>query len=94
MDEMQRDFYTKSEVNDKFGGMVLLKISNADFDELETKDPDTIYYVYDESGKVTQYVGDSELSSGGAVTGIPVVSMSGIVLPISGTIYGTAEEVN
>lgn len=94
MDEMQRDFYTKPEVNSKFGGMVLLKISKADFDELETKDPDTIYYVYDESGKVTQYVGDSELSSGGAVTGIPVVSMSGIVLPISGTIYGTAEEVN
>lgn len=94
MDEMQRDFYTKSEVNNKFGGMVLLKISKADFDELETKDPDTIYYVYDESGKVTQYVGDSELSSGAAVTGIPVVSMSGIVLPISGTIYGTAEEVN
>lgn len=94
MDEMQRDFYTKSEVNDKFGGMVLLKISKADFDELETKDPDTIYYVYDESGKVTQYVGDSELSSGGVVTGIPVVGMSGIVLPISGTIYGTAEEVN
>lgn len=94
MDEMQRDFYTKPEVNSKFGGMVLLKISKADFDELETKDPDTIYYVYDESGKVTQYVGDSELSSGGVVTGIPIVNMSGIVMPISGTIYGTAEEVN
>lgn len=94
MNEMQRDFYTKSETDSKFGGMVLLKISKADFDELETKDPNTIYYVYDESGKVTQYVGDSELSSGGTVTGAPIVQMSGMVMPISGVIYGTAEEVN
>lgn len=27
------------------------------------------------------------------ITGSPVVRMSGIILPISGTIYGTAEEV-
>lgn len=69
MGNMQRDFYTKPEVNDKFGGMVLLKISKADFDELTVKDPDTIYYVYDDSGKVTQYVGDSELSSGSIISG-------------------------
>ena len=95
MDEMQRDFYTKTEVNNKFGGMVLLKISKADFDELETKDPDTIYYVYDDSGKVTQYVGDSELSRGGAViTGVPVVQMGGTVLPISSTISGIMGRVD
>lgn len=30
----------------------------------------------------------------GAITGTPTVQMSGAVLPISSTIYGTAEEVN
>jgi hypothetical protein len=29
----------------------------------------------------------------GAITGTPTVQMSGAVLPISSTIYGTAEEV-
>ena len=64
MDEMLRDFYTKPEVDDKFGGMILEKISKADFDALTEKDPNTIYYVYEDSGKVTQYIGDAELSSG------------------------------
>lgn len=93
MDEMQRDFYTKPEVNDKFGGMVLQKITKADFDELETKDPDTIYYVFDDSGKVTQYVGDAELSNGEVVTGATIVRMRGTILPIDSSIYGTTQEV-
>lgn len=31
--------------------------------------------------------------SGAVITGVPVVQMGGTVLPISSTIYGTAEEV-
>ncbi len=31
--------------------------------------------------------------SGGVITGVPVVQMSGVVVPISGVIAGTAEEV-
>lgn len=88
MDEMQRDFYTKSEVNNKFGGMVLLKISKADFDELETKDPNTIYYVFDDSGNVTQYVGDAELSGGGGLTGAPILIVNRALFgnnPLCGT---------
>ncbi len=64
MGEMQLDFYTKSEVDDKFGGMVIEKISQADFDALTVKDPSKIYYVYDDNGKVTQYVGDAKLGGG------------------------------
>lgn len=69
MDEMQLDFYTKTEVDEKFGGMVIEKISKADFDALTTKDPNTIYFVYDDSGQIVQYVGDAELGSGKAVYG-------------------------
>ena len=67
MNEMQRDFYLKSEVDDKFGGMIIEKISKADFDDLTEKDPNTIYYVYDDAGNVTQYVGDAALSGGGGL---------------------------
>lgn len=93
MDEMQRDFYTKSEVDNKFGGMVLEKISKADFDELTEKDPNTIYYVYDDQGNVSQYIGDAELSSGaGFVYGevIPVVDGATATSAVIGT--ATEEE--
>lgn len=61
---MDFDFYTKQEINAMLGGLSFEKISKADFDEISTKDPNTIYYVYDTSNKITQYVGDTKLSSG------------------------------
>lgn len=77
MDEMLRDFYTKTEVDEKFGGMVLEKISKLDFDALTEKDPNTIYFVYEESGKVTQYIGDAELSGGQGAAPISAIFLSG-----------------
>lgn len=46
------------------GGLKLVKISAADFDNLSTKDVNTIYYVYDTDGKIIQYMGDAKLSIG------------------------------
>ncbi|MCQ2059775.1 MAG: pyocin knob domain-containing protein [Bacteroidaceae bacterium] len=59
------------------GGLSLLKLSKAQFDALETKDPDTIYYVTDEN-KIIQYMGETKLQSG-SVTGnvIPVLTVMG-----------------
>lgn len=88
MDEMQLDFYTKTEVDEKFGGMVIEKISKTDFDALTTKDPDTIYFVYDENGNIVQYIGDAALS-GGVSADMATINISGA----TGT-AGHAEEVN
>lgn len=61
---MNRDFYTKHEMNKTLNGLSFEKISQLEFSELLTKNPNTIYYVYDDKGKITQYMGDAELSSG------------------------------
>ena len=45
------------------GGLSMLKITKEDFEALETKDPNTIYYVTDE-GTITQYMGETKLQSG------------------------------
>ncbi len=78
-----------------FNGIVL--ISQADYNAMPSHDADTRYTVRDENGNVQEYLGDTPIGgggSGGVITGVPVVQMSGAVLPISSTIYGTAEEVN
>ena len=61
---MNRDFYTKHEINETLNGLSFEKISQLEFDNLQTKNPNTIYYVYDDKGNVTQYIGGAELSSG------------------------------
>lgn len=64
MEEKYMDFYTKAEINAMLGGLSFEKISKTDFDEITTKDPNKVYYVYDENNKITQYMGDTKLSSG------------------------------
>lgn len=71
------------------------KLTRAQYDALTIKDANTKYIVTD-SGSVCEYLGDTPIGgggSGGVITGVPVVQMSGVVVPISSTIYGTAEEV-
>jgi len=71
------------------------KITKAAFDALTTKNSSTIYLVTD-SGTVQEYLGDTPIGgsgSGAVITGVPVLKANGAVLPISETIYGTAEEV-
>lgn len=73
----------------------LLKLTKSQYDAMGTHEANTKYIVVDGS-TVTEYLGDTPIGgggSGGVITGVPVVQMSGAVLPISGTIYGTAEEV-
>lgn len=65
-------------ISERLGGLSFAKISKADYESLETKDPDTVYYVYDENGKITQYVGEAKMSSGGvANSGIATVNYFG-----------------
>lgn len=77
---MDFDFYTKEEINAMLNGLTFIKISQADFDAIITKDTNTIYYVYDENGNITQYLGGAALSSGsaGGVAALSVVGEIGI----------------
>lgn len=69
MAEKFMDFYTKAEINAMLGGLSFCKISKDDYDALTTKDENTIYYVYDETGKIVQYFGTVEMTNG---SGAPV----------------------
>lgn len=56
-------------LENRMGGMTLRKMTQAAYDALPTKDNSTIYYVYDGNGKITQYMGDVELSNGKSTIG-------------------------
>ena len=50
-------------IEDALGGLRFRKLSQEEFDALTEKDGSTVYYVIS-GGKVTQYLGDAELSGG------------------------------
>ncbi|MCR4638295.1 hypothetical protein [Ruminococcus sp.] len=56
----------KADLSDVFSeqrlnGLSFEQISKEDFDSLSEKDADKVYFVYDEKGKVKQYIGEAEL---------------------------------
>ena len=84
---MDFDFYTKEEINAMLGGLSFERIAKADFEALTTKDPNKVYFVYDESsGKVKQYLGDAELSSASITAGTIIPSLKNNMAMIAGTI--------
>ena len=72
-------------LENRMGGMTLRKMTQAAYDALTTKDSSTIYYVYDGNGKITQYMGDVELSNGKSTIGTPTAIVNGIATGVSGT---------
>lgn len=72
---MDLDFYTKTEVDTMLNGLKFEKISQEDFDALTEKDMNTIYYVYDEKGKITQYIGNAKISGGGLSSAIATAAV-------------------
>lgn len=77
---MNIDFYTKAEIDANLGGLSFAKISKAEYDAIAVKDPNTIYYVYDENGNITQYVGTAQMSSGGAANAYVLSNSAGAAL--------------
>lgn len=59
---MNLDFYTKSQIDEKLGGLKFTKLTKAEYDAI-TPDADTVYFVIDGT-KVTQYFGDAKLTGG------------------------------
>ena len=56
-------------LENRMGGITLRQMTQEAYDALTTKDNSTIYYVYDGNGKITQYMGDVELSNGKSTVG-------------------------
>lgn len=79
------EYYNKTEIDTRLGGLSFERITKEDFDNLETKDPNTIYFVFD-NRKIKQYLGDAELSSAGITAGTIIPNMKNNMAMIAGII--------
>lgn len=67
------------------------RLSEAEYEALETKSNNTVYYVVSTDGTVKQYLGDAELTSG--KTSQPIGQLVGILSGVTSSVIGQAEEV-
>lgn len=66
-------YYTKPETDDMLNGMSIQKISKSDFDALLVKNPNRVYFVYDNQGEYDIYIGDSKIDGeGGGSDYLPI----------------------
>ena len=72
-------------LENRMGGITLRQMTQEAYDALTTKDNSTIYYVYDGNGKITQYMGDVELSNGKSTVGTFTALTEGTTTSNTGT---------
>ena len=72
------------------GGLSFMKISEEDYKALDPKDPDTVYYVYDDKGRYKQYIGGQGIEMLAITAGGIIPKMS--TNPGFSMIQGTIEE--
>ena len=66
-------YYTKPETDDMLNGMSIQKISKSDFDALLVKNPNRVYFVYDNQGEYDIYIGNSKIDGeGGGSDYLPI----------------------
>lgn len=87
---IEDNYISATTFNSHINNLTFKKLSQTEFDAISIKDPNTIYYVYDDSGNITQYMGDAELTSGsGTIAG----QMLGVIKgSMSATIAGNIEQ--
>ena len=90
---LQRDLTTMNqnygrwiaELSSRLGDMSLSLLTAAEYEALAVKNPSTLYTVVDEdSGKVTQYLGETELKSGSTTIGIGTPAAKGVTTATAG----------
>lgn len=72
-------------LDNAFGGMKLRKLTQAEYDALTVKDPNTLYTVVDGS-KVTLYLGEIKLKSGSGSAGALTSIYNGTTSTAAGTL--------
>lgn len=65
-------FNETNAIQARLDNLAFKRISKTDYDALAQKDPNTCYYVTDESGRVTQYLGDKVVNENTFVGGLIV----------------------
>ena len=71
---------------ERLNGMSFEQISKEDFDDLAEKDADKVYFVYDENGRVKQYIGEAELGGMAFAAGNMYAVFKNYVTMITGKI--------
>lgn len=72
-----------AEVDERFGGLSIVKCTDAEYEALDPPDDDTVYYIFGEGGGVKQAIGSAVLSSGApapstkTIYGEPLTSIVG-----------------
>ena len=86
---IENNYISTTTFNSHINNLTFKKISQAEFDAISIKDPNTIYYVYDDRN-IIQYMGDAELTRGsGTIAG----QMLGVIKgSMSATIAGNIEQ--
>jgi hypothetical protein len=63
-------------IESRLNGLTFERISVEEFDNLDVKDPNTVYYVYDENGKTKQYIGPQGLGGMSVTAGAIIPSLT------------------
>ena len=71
---------------ERLNGLSFEKISKTDYESLEEKDPEVIYYVYDEKNRIKQYIGSSELAVARITSGNMISHLQNRMYMFGGTI--------
>ena len=62
------------------------QITKEDYDDLEEKDADKVYFVYDTKGRVKQYIGEAELGGTSVTAGSIIPNIKSHMNMVTGTI--------
>jgi hypothetical protein len=81
---LEANAVTRPQLENRLNGLLLIKMSEADYAALATHDANTIYYVYDSKGDITQYMGDIALTSGRATAGAMTALAAGTTDSVQG----------
>ena len=71
---------------ERLNGMSFEQITKEDYDDLEEKDADKVYFVYDTKGRVKQYIGEAELGGTSVTAGSIIPNIKSHMDMVTGTI--------
>ena len=71
---------------ERLNGMSFEQITKEDYDDLEEKDADKVYFVYDTRGRVKEYIGEAQLGGASVTAGSIIPNLRNNMHMLAGTI--------